>query len=587
MSRPLLSILISSVCLSAATVMAAGQGARLSAAEIDNPVSSAALVDNKSFLAPPDAAKAHETFEGTLKVSEAPMLTEPAKFKKDNVLGKNPQIFPAVSLSFVADGDDLIPSTQDVIRNGTLPGGHSFWDIIVQPGKIWSEPSDDGWSRASFPFSLVNSIEGETHNGVATFVYKAGKLSHIRYQILQQTSPFYIEDYFTAAGSLTAEYAPAKIPNAQAVIDTFKAAQADEETIASWSDLEAKVGKDKLEGFDSAIRPNEIVLDGLMIDDRFYLKSCPTPAGELPYCEHQRFGVWSVTKSAATAVAMLSIAQKYGPDIFTTKIADYVDEAKGVAGWQDVTFGDALNMATGMGYGTDKAEPINMFDPYADDYYGWYEAPTAKQKVGNLIKSAKPYSWGPEKVARYRDEDFFLLGVGLTNYLKKKEGPDANVWTYIVREVYGPIGIHYAPTNKTIEPNPKGDQPLMAYGYYPTISDLIKIARLYQNGGKFGDKQLLNAEMLADINPATDPVGLPTGVDQKPFYRKAFWRAHYKSSDCSFYYPIMDGWGENYVLLLPKGVTAFRLAKNWDGDAGAGNLDNMAAVGGRLKPFCQ
>jgi len=533
------------------------------------------------------AAKAHEAFDGTLKFSETPLLTDPAKFKKDSVLGKNPQVFPAVSLSFVTEGDDLIPSTQDVIRNGTLAAGHSFWDIIVQPGKTWSEASDDGWSRASFPFSLVNSIEGETHNGVAMFLYKAGKVSHIRYQILQQTSPFYIEDYFTAAGSLAAEYASGRISNAQAAIDTFKAAKADEEQIAPWSNLEAKVGKDKLEGFDNAIRPNEIVLDGLMVDGRFYLKSCPTPAGELPYCDRQRFGVWSVTKAAATAVAMLSIAEKYGPDIFKTRIADYVDEAKGVAGWQDVTFGDAMNMATGMGYGSDKAEPVNMFDPYAGDYYAWYEAPAAKQKVADLIKSAKPYPWGPEKVARYRDEDFFLLGVALTNYLKTKEGPDANVWEYVVREVYEPIGIHYAPTNKTIEANPKDDQPLMAYGYYPTIGDLIKIARLYQNGGKFDDKQLLNPEMLADIKPSADPVGLPTGVEQKPYYRKAFWRAHYRSDGCSFYYPIMDGWGENYVLLMPKGVTAFRLAKNWDGDASAGNLDAMATVAGKLKSFCQ
>jgi CubicO group peptidase (beta-lactamase class C family) len=177
--------------------------------------------------------------------------------------------------------------------------------------------------------------------------------------------------------------------------------------------------------------------------------------------------------------------------------------------------------------------------------------------------------------------------VALTNYLKTKEGPDANVWAYIAREVYGPLGIHYAPTNKTIEANSKDDQPLMAYGYYPTIGDLIKIARLYQNGGKLGDKQLLNAEMLADIKPSADPVGLPTGVEQKPYYRKAFWRAHYQSDDCSFYYPIMDGWGENYVLLMPKGVTAFRLAKNWDGDPGAGDLRSMAAVGNKLKAFCK
>ncbi|MBL0373083.1 serine hydrolase [Rhizobium sp. KVB221] len=556
-------------------------------ADIAEPVRAHALIDNSAFLPPADAQVAHEAFSGTLGIGEAPMFTIPVEFKSDQVLGKDPQLFPGVALSFVSIGDNLVPQTQDIIRNGSLGGGRSFWDIIVQPGKVWSEATDDGWSRASFPFSLMNSIEGETHNGVATFLYKGTQVSRIRYQILTQTSPFYVEDYFTASGALEAAYKPGKLLEEASIKATYETSQAVAEKILPWSELEKKFGKDKLAGFDSKIRPAEIVLDGLSIDDSFYLKSCPTPVGELPFCDRQRFGVWSVTKSAGNTAAMLAIAEKYGPEIFDTRLVDYITEARDAPGWKDVTFGDALNMATGMGNGSDKATPAAISDPLGKAYYAWYEARTTKDKIDALLKGAKPYPWGPGKVARYRDEDMFLLGVAMTRYLQSKEGPAANVWDFLKREVYQPIGISYAPINKTIEADPKQDQPLMAYGFYPTIGDLIKIARLYQNGGKFQGRQIFNAQRLADLMPAKQAVGLATGNPEKPEYYKAFWRSSYKAaSGCTFSFPIMDGWGENYVLLLPKDVTVFRLAKNWDGDAGAGELGNMTAVAGRLKDLC-
>ena len=95
-----------------------------------------------------------------------------------------------------------------MIRYGSNDQGRSYWDIIVQPGRVWSQPDDGGWSRAGFPFALVNSIEGETHNGLATFLYKDGRVSNLRFQIVQQTAPFYIKDDFVAAGLVRAAFAP-------------------------------------------------------------------------------------------------------------------------------------------------------------------------------------------------------------------------------------------------------------------------------------------------------------------------------------------------------------------------------------------
>jgi CubicO group peptidase (beta-lactamase class C family) len=548
-----------------------------------------ALLDNSRFVPAAEAAPAHEPFEGTVQLAEIEMRTEPASFKSRDVLGKDPKIFPAVSLSSFTEGDDLVPVTQDVIRYGSTPTGRSFWDIIVQPGKVWSDTGDDGWSRASFPFSLVHSIEGETHNGVALFAYRGSQMTDLRFQITQQTSPYYVEDYFVAYGSVPAEWTRETPPNLEALRKTHMEAVASAVELRPWSELQAKVGEDKLSGFDSDLKPSELVADGLAVDGEFFLKSCPSAAGDLAYCERQRFGVWSVTKAAATAVALLRLAEKYGPAVFDEKLVTFLSEAKGKEGWEAMTFGDLLNMASGLGNGSPKREPNDISDGYLDGTYpAWYEARTEAGKIEAVLRDSNVYPWGPGQVARYRDEDMFLLGVAMKRFLQAKEGEGADLWDMLENEVYEPIGILHAPTNRTIEEDGSRGQPLMAYGFYPTISDLVKIARLVQNGGKHEGRQILHAGKLADIMPGPSPRGLPTGDADMPHYRKAFWQAEFASrSGCSITYPVMSGWGANVVPIFSADVLAIRLAKNWDGADAAGKLGSLAAVADRVAPVCK
>lgn len=70
--------------------------------------------------------------------------------------------FPGFALDFITHGGFLVPA-QRRIHKPTAP---SFWTIICSPGRVWSEPSDGGMSRAAFPFVLANQYD----NGVATFV---------------------------------------------------------------------------------------------------------------------------------------------------------------------------------------------------------------------------------------------------------------------------------------------------------------------------------------------------------------------------------------------------------------------------------
>src|SRR3984957_2496523 len=230
-SRRLLALILSAFTFGGAHCAIAA-AARISAAELLSPAWSGGTIPNTAFIPASDAATARQPFLGTLRLTETQMTAEPAVFAPPTVLGRNPQLFPGVALSFFTDKGDLVPFTQDVIRYGSGSQGRSYWDIIVQPGQVWSEPGDGGWSRAGFPFALVNSIEGETHNGLATFLYKDGRVSNLRFQIVQQTAPFYVKDHFTAAGSVPARFRPLAGIDRQAVAQRYEAALADAVPIA-------------------------------------------------------------------------------------------------------------------------------------------------------------------------------------------------------------------------------------------------------------------------------------------------------------------------------------------------------------------
>jgi CubicO group peptidase (beta-lactamase class C family) len=336
---------------------------------------------------------------------------------------------------------------------------------------------------------------------------------------------------------------------------------------------------------------NEVLVSGLVFKGTLYLKPCKSAAGPMPYCDRMRFGVWSITKSAASAVALLRLAQKYGPEVFDAKIKDYVTITAPHQGWDEVTFGDALDMATGVGFGSVRNNPNIILDGFLEgNIDAWNKAPSEETKLIEGFKSPD-LPWGPGEVARYRDQDIFLLGVAMDRFLKNKEGPSADIWTMLVNEVYQPIGIAHAPINRTIEADGRQGQPMMAFGLYATLGDLAKIAQLYHSRGKHNGVQILHAGKIDELLYGTLERGLPTGYQNqfgRTRYFRSFWNVFFHSHEgCPLYIPEMRGWGGNIVSLMPDNLTGIRLAKNWVQNDWVFNTAGMMAVGDRLGRFCQ
>ena len=569
--------------------------AAITARDLLTGATASGLTRNDRFVPSRWAKPARQQFNGTLQFDGVTMQVlsdAPGQGISNPVLGKDTTFFPDVAIEFFIVDGRLVPTTQDVIRNGILPGTRSYWDIIVQPGRVWSEPGDRGWNRASFPFALVNSIEGETHMGIALFLYRGNQVSPVRFQIVQMTSPYYVPEYFTAWGTSGARYKRAgpdddkqckPSRNATVMVQgghdgdcdngddydrdhhrghgdqrvrDFRAEQAARLPVREWSDLERWVAPETLDDFTSYsdVFQSAVVRDGVL-----YRTDCPTGAGPFPYCDDVRYGVWSVTKSAMMNVALLRLAQKYGTDFLDDPIAEYLPTTD--PDWQDVTFGDMANMASGHG-------PAGDPTCYLCDYDRWYVALSEQEKTAEALDypSDLPTLGPPGTVFNYRDQDAYLLGAALDGLVKFHEGPKATVWKLIRNEVYRPLGIFHAPTNSTVEPDGSAGQPLMAYGYYATLDDLAKISRLFQNGGKWKGKQILHPALVAHYQPqVTPPAGaLPASGDGSTYYFTNWWINRLQSDEgCTRYLASMEGWGGISVMLAPEKTVVMRLRNLW------------------------
>jgi len=329
-----------------------------------------------------------------------------------------------------------------------------------------------------------------------------------------------------------------------------------------------------LDGFGGPVKRQWRVASALIREETLYYQDVDTPYGPYPYPLEMRFGVRSVMKSVAAPLSLLRLAHIYGPTVLTLKIGDYVSGLD--SKFARIRFIDAANMASGFGgTGTLQTNPNDSNDGYlGGDYDAWYTAASHDEKLAQIAKDLRPYPWEPGVVVRYRDQDFYLLGVAIDRFLKSVRGPQADAWNMLRDEVFAPIGIAQAPAIRTHE---AGGGPGIAWfnaGYYPSLDDLAKIALLYQNEGKWGDQQILHRQLTLDLLASHEAL-LKTGnstrpakigdadVGDTPLYKMGFHFTRYigSASGRRHYLPTMWGSGESEVVLYPNQVISIRIAK--------------------------
>jgi CubicO group peptidase (beta-lactamase class C family) len=563
------------LALSAATAqaLAAGSAAAIlpqsafkSAGTLAAPVANAAFIPGAGSVPAP-------AFAGMLTLSPAQMRLQPP-IEKPVILGRDARIFPGVTLRFVTLGDVLVPLERgEMVRESTPGATPSYWRVIPQFGRVWHEQADGEWSRAAFPIMLVNDTENHAHQGLATFLYRGEEVTGLMVQFVQQTAPYLTMHLLVAWGYVPAKLSAIDPAAIAAARQAAKSELADRLPSKPWAELVKTVPPGILDGFGGPLYPKWRVAVALVRDGTLYYQDSQTPYGVYPYPLEMRFGVRSETKSVIAPLALLRLAQVYGPWVLTLDIGDYVPGLD--AKWRRVRFMDAANMATGFGgTGTLKTHPNDIFDGYlGGNYDAWYTAPSLEEKLREIDANLHPYPWEPGTVMRYRDQDYFLLGVAIDRFLKSVRGPQADLWKTVQAEVLEPIGVHHAPAVRTREADGSDGVVWCNAGYYPTLDDLAKIALLYQARGEHAGAQILNREMTAGLLAGRNAIvkrgdaSLGAGFEpedetEEARYLMGFHFIRYTSANGKVHYlPSMHGSGENELIIYPNGMVSLVMAK--------------------------
>lgn len=619
-TRPLNATIFSvlaSVLLAVSTAPTASAGpaaTQLPVATMTSSVEPAAPVDNAAFAPGADAGAA-APLAGTLRISQTAMQALP-ELKGPLIGGRDARLFPALSLELFSDGDRLIPvqrgemlsETPDATDAGRPSrSARSYWTVIPQFGRVWREPGDGGWSRAALPLMLVNDTENHAHQGVATFLYRGGEVTALRLQFTQQTAPYLLHQHAVFWARATAGFTTGGLRDIETQRAAARRELADRLPTKPWSELQKQLPAGTLDGFGGPLRPKWQVLNALVHRGTLYHQESATPYGPYPYPLEMRFGVRSVMKSVAAPLALLRLAETYGPYVLDLHIGDYISGLH--PKWNRIRFIDAADMATGFGgHGSLKTNPNDAFAGYLDgDYDAWYTAGTKAEKLALINRHLKPYPWEPGTVMRYRDQDYFLLGLAIDGFLKSVRGPQADLWQMLQDEVFKPIGIHHAPAVRTLEAGGARGTIWANAGWYPTLDDQAKIALLLQAGGSHKGQQLLHRGLTTDLLAARGALhikgdrsrdlsgelwGAAAGASPTPadassgddMYRMGYWFPRYvgSSSGKAFRLPSMQGSGDNRVTIYPNGIIALQMAKAAELPPGEQARDDDAAATHRV-----
>jgi hypothetical protein len=513
-------------------------------------------VDESALTPPDDASPAAYIFEGRLE-----LLGEKENDHINVLRGELPPEYtylPEFDFEFVQDNGYLVP-----VRRGNHIANHPTWNIILEPGRVWQEPSDGGFSRASLPFALTDKGGNATFNGTLTFLFDDQRVSKVWYQVTQETTSYERANLW---GLLDAAYYPGAVSGSEKIRADFAAELAARMPVKPIEALADDYPGVDVSAFGRGVTPEHMTWYGVVVNGVNYIGGCWTRFGLYPYCESMRASSYSTAKSAFVSVALMRLAQKYGADAAGLLIKDYVPEYAASPGdWEQVTFNNTLDMATGN---YDSAAYM------ADDDSSKMDKFFVAQPYAERIKAAftAPHRAEPGTRWVYRTSDTFILTRAMHNYLQTQEGTDADIYRFVVDEVYRPLGLGpgASTTIRTADNDWQG-QAEGGYGQWWIPDDIAKIGTfLIRDHGKINGEQVLNPESLA-ASLQQNPDDRGVRIDSQRMYNNSFWANHYTTAngfDCEFWVPQMLGVSGNVVALFPNGITYYYFSDNreftWD-----------------------
>ncbi len=520
------------------------------------------LMDMSFFARPHWARPAETEFSGRLSVSETEMRFPLARA---HYAGEN--LFPAFSVDLISRNGELLP--RNTKRIDTSKNGDSGWDVFVGVGRVWQEEEDGNWSRASFPINLTDRLVGSVRNCVGTFLYAETEITNLYVQCSQETADILDNQIGDIRVSATAQYEKTSFSDVESIISRHARRRAARIPVRPLAEIDTQ--GEIAEYFSRVHATNAPTSNGAVyLGDTLYLHPPQTRHGAYPYPDEMRHGVYSVSKSLTGAVAMFYFAERYSEEIFDARIADYVPQLSDRPEWQEVTFGNALDMATGT-RGGDELDKL---------FYPLMMADNKTDAINNIAAFGDDRP-RPGQKFNYTTTNFFVLSYALQNYVDEREGSGTPFWDLVQRDVLEPIGAASLDIMRTRDARPEDRLPVLGYGTRPTLDEAAKIARLIADEGEHNRRQLLSRASIRRALGRTDWPGLKT-QNRPDRYRHSFWARRFRLPSCRLEVPYMEGFGTNHVFILPRGTIVLRFMDEFDWD-----MKSIIRAVDRVDPLCE
>ncbi len=537
------------------------------------------LVDFSAYAPGADATAPTNHFEGRLQLGFAgtlphhTLIADPAYVSTSDVaLAVTwPDDF---SYEFVQQGGVLVP-----LQRGTIPGSHDWWELILEPGKVWNEPGDRGYTRVALPFSLQEKNANCTHNGVLMFVFRDdGAISQTAMQIASETCQYLQLDLWAL---LRTRYDPRLLAGSAGALAAHAAtmgARMPNRSLAQLRVLHPQIDTERLRIGAAAGR----TLFGLVLEGVNYLSECATRSGDYPYCDVLDLPSYSLAKSVFAGFALMDLQARH-PAALSQQISEHVPECRS-QNWNGVSFAHALDMATGNFDSTDFEA-----DESAAATAGLFVPLSHHDKI-RYSCTAYPHRARAGTRWVYHSSDTYVLGTALNHYLRSLPGHAADdIYSDLVyADIYAPL--HLSETTRVTRRTYDAQaQPFTGWGLTFQPSDIARLGTfLSRDRGKLGGRQVLDARMLrAALGPERLVAGLQTGDYSNLRYKYGFWARNVKAAlGCTndTWVPFMSGFGGISVVLFPSGIVYYNFAD--DAQAASFDWTGPATEARKLADYC-
>ncbi len=534
----------------------------------------AAPLPTSAYQPPADTGITQNHFEGRLKIVKFSPKGHVKRVKDDGRLKKRSlkiRQLPPLDASFVQSGNDIIP-----LLRGPQTSTHPYWEWILEPGKVWDEPDDQGYSRASIPFSLQERNQNCTHHGMLSFLFRSdGSVSRAAYQVVSETCLWLMADLW---GVLELSYTPTNIPGADQLIEGYRREVASRLPVKPIESL-----ADDYPGIKPAAfvpqSPEYATIWGVVTDGIHYIAGCQTRYGPYPFCEYLDLPSYSTAKSVFAGLALMYLERLY-PGIRNERVTDWVPECVlKDQRWKDVRLRDLVNMTTGL-YNSE----IYMKDEGAITQSDFIQGDSHRLKVNFACRQYKRYR-EPGRYWVYHTSDSYLAGLVMNRFLRKQAGADKDIFNDVIKaELWQKLQLSPV-TGSTRRTYDEVQQPYTGYGlsYHP--DDIARIARWLNSGDakldgrEVLDPTLFNAAMQRSEHQPIDPL-----ATMQLNYRYGFWAANagpWLGCKRDTWVPFMSGFGGITVALLPNDTVYYYFS-----DSNIFNWATPVQELDKIRPLC-